>query len=163
MHSLASHRALSKSVECRFARGFKPVPARAVRPLAASARPKLFGTASSLSAEPALSTEEGAFLPALGYPARFKNPMVGKALVARSEVSACSEKTQALRRSAKPNTRSRAGTSCCAARAGGVRLLAGGVTQRTMRAGSVPQSALPNPSIERTSPGKPGAASHLKR
>ena len=71
--------------------------------------------------------------------------------------------TQALRRSAKPNTRGRAGTSCCAARAGGVRLLVGGVTQRTMRAGRVPQSALPNPSIERTSPGKPGAASHLKR
>jgi hypothetical protein len=42
-------------------------------------------------------------------------------------------------------------------------LLASGVTQRTMHAGSVPQCALPNPSIERTSPGKPGAASHLKR
>ena len=69
--------------------------------------------------------------------------------------------TQALRRSAKPNT-GRAGTRCCAARAGGVRLLAGGATQRTMRAGCV-HRPLPNPSIERTSPGKPGAASHLKR
>jgi len=71
--------------------------------------------------------------------------------------------TQALRRSAKPNTRGRAGTSCCAARAGGVRSLASGVTQRTMQAGRVVLRPLPNPSIERTSPGKPGAASHLKR
>jgi len=27
----------------------------------------------------------------------------------------------------------------------------------------VPTDEMPNPSIERTSPGKPGAASHLKR
>ena len=70
--------------------------------------------------------------------------------------------TQALRRSAKPNIRGRAGTRCCAARTGGSRLLAGSATQRTMRAGCV-HRPLPNPSIERTSPGKPGAASHLKR
>jgi hypothetical protein len=82
--------------------------------------------------------------------------------------------TQALRSSAKPNASGRAGTSCCAARAGGFGLLAGGATQRTMRAGRVPQSALPNPSIERTSNGgarllafakavPPLLASHLKR
>jgi len=74
-----------------------------------------------------------------------------------------SPQIQALHRSAKPNTRGRAGTSCFAARAGGVRLLASVVTQRTMQAGSVVLRPLPNPSIERTSPGKPGAASHLKR
>ena len=74
-----------------------------------------------------------------------------------------SPQIQALHRSAKPNTRGRAGTSCFAARAGGARLLASVVTQRTMQAGSVVLRPLPNPSIERTSPGKPGAASHLKR
>ncbi len=73
-----------------------------------------------------------------------------------------SPQTQALRRSAKPNAKGRAGTRCCAARAGGGRLLVSGATQRTMRAGCVPRP-LPNPSIERTAPGKPGAASHLKR
>ena len=71
--------------------------------------------------------------------------------------------TQALRTSAKPNTRGRAGTSCCAARAGGFSLLASGATQRTMHAGCVPQSALPNHSIHRTCPGKPGHAGYLKR
>jgi hypothetical protein len=51
---------------------------------------------------------------------------------------------------------------------------ASGATQRTMRAGFVPQSALPNPSIERTNNGgssftafaeaqPPLFASHLKR
>ena len=49
--------------------------------------------------------------------------------------------TQALRRSAKPNIRGRAGTRCYAARAGGSRLLAGGATQRTMRAGCGASSA----------------------
>jgi len=72
-------------------------------------------------------------------------------------------KTQALRRSARPNTGGRAGTSCCAARAGGLGLLASVVTQRTMQAGSGVLRPLPNPSIERTCPGKPGHASHLKR
>ena len=71
--------------------------------------------------------------------------------------------TQALRKSAKPKARGRAGTSCFAARAGGVRLLASSTTQRTMHAGSVVLSPLPNPSINRTSPGKPGAACYLKR
>jgi hypothetical protein len=36
-------------------------------------------------------------------------------------------------------------------------------THRTMQAGRAVLRARPNPSIERTSPGKPGAASHLKR
>ena len=134
---------------------FLSASARAVRPasLAASARSKLFEAVSGLCSEPALSRgEEGT-----------KNSMSSGALAALCEVTVCSEQIQALRRSAKPNTRGRAGTSCCAARAGGVRLLAGGATQRTMRAGRVPLSALPNPSIERTRPGKPGQASHVKR
>jgi len=129
--------------------------ARAVRPasLAASARPQQFEAGSSLCTEPALSNgEEGT-----------KSSMSIGALAALREGTVCSEQIQALRRSAKPNTRGRAGTSCCAARAGGVRLLVGGATQRTMLAGRVPQSALPNPSINRTSPGKPGAACYLKR
>jgi hypothetical protein len=92
---------------------------------------------------------------------RFKNPAFGKALVVRCEITACSKQMQTLRRSAKPKTRGRAATSF--ARGGGFGLLASGVTQRTMRAGSVPQSALPNPSINRTCPGKPGHAGYLKR
>ena len=68
-----------------------------------------------------------------------------------------------LRCGAAQSIAGRAGTRCFAARAGGFGLLAGGVTQRTMRAGLVLFGARSNPSIERTSPGKPGAASHLKR
>ena len=92
--------------------------------------------------------------------------LVGRAKGSQKRVFGKAElrlpQTQALRSSAKPNTSGRAGTRCCAARAGGVRLLASSVTQRTMRVGRV-HRPLPNPSIERTSPGKPGAASHLKR
>jgi hypothetical protein len=134
---------------------FLAASARAVRPasLAASARPKRFDPDSGSCIEPALSSEvEGSW-----------NPMFGKAQVALCKVTARSKQMQALRRSAKPNAKGRAGTSCCAARAGGFGLLASGATQRTVRAGCVPVSALPNPSIESTSPGKPGAASHLKR
>jgi hypothetical protein len=70
----------------------------------------------------------------------FGNQMFGKAELR-------SPQTRLLRRSAKPSARGRAGTSSCAARAGGFGLFAGGATQRKMRAGSV--RALPNPSIER--------------
>jgi hypothetical protein len=58
-----------------------------------------------------------------------------------------------------------ASTSCFAARAGEFGLLAGDTTQRKMQphAGHVPFSVRPNPSIERTRPGKPGRASHVKR
>ena len=71
------------------------------------------------------------------------------------------EQMQALRRSARPNTTGRAATSF--ARGAGSGLLASAATQRTMRAGRVPSGARSNPSIERTCPGKPGQASHLKR
>jgi len=71
--------------------------------------------------------------------------LVGRAKVFQERVLGEAElrlpQTQALRRSAKSNARGRAGTSCCSARAGGVRLLAGGATQRTMRAGCGASSA----------------------
>jgi hypothetical protein len=138
-----------------------PASARAVRPLAASARPKLVGAASGLCAEPSFGVE--VCLPAHGFLGTSENRTHIQAQAFAGAVSACSQPMQALRRGAKPNTRGRAGTRCCAARAGGVRLLASGTTQRTMHAGCVPQCALPNPSINRTSPGKPGAAGYLKR
>ena len=150
-----------------------PVNARAARPLAVSARPKWFGAGSALCAEPALSTEEQACFPAHSFFRNTKNPMHIKALASLGQVTGSSKPMQALRGSAKPNTRGRAATSF--ARGGGFGLLAGGgVTQRTMRAGRVPQSALPNPSIERTNNGgsqlrafasaqPPLFASHLKR
>jgi hypothetical protein len=129
--------------------------ARAVRPasLAASARPQRFDPNSCSRTEPALSSELEST----------RTTILSEAGAASYNLTVRSKQMQALRRSEKPNTRGRAGTSCCAARAGGVRLLAGGATQRTMLAGRVPQSALPNPSIERTRPGKPGRASHVKR
>jgi len=138
--------------------------ARAARPLASGALPEflagslckrsvVFREACLRSSFQSRSTEEFCLV---GRASGLKNPMFGKAELELPQ-------TQALRRSAKPHTRGRAGTRCCAARASGFGLLASGATQRTMRAGCVPQSALPNPSIERTSPGKPGAASHLKR
>lgn len=138
-----------------------PANAWAVRPLAASARPKQFDAGSGLCIEPSLGSEEKARWSALGIHTRLKNPMFGKALAMLCEVTACSMQMQALRRSAKPNTRGRAATSF--ARGGGFGSFAGGVTQRKMRAGRVPQSALPNPSINRTCPGKPGHAGYLQR
>jgi len=107
------------------------VSVRAVRPLAASARPRRLVAGSGLCTEPSFGIEEKACPPEHSFLREPKKPM------------------QALRSSAKPKTRGRAGTSCFAARAGGARLLACGVTQRTMRAGRVPQAAMPNPSIER--------------
>jgi len=87
----------------------------------------------------------------------FKNQLFGRAELR-------SPQTRALRRSAKPKTRGRAGTSCCAARAGGFGLFASCTTQRTMRAGRVYRSARPNPSIERDVQGlSPSAAPHVKR
>jgi len=157
--------------------------ARAARPasLASSARTKVLEAnhlqASSSYALPKTIGARGSMLVGAGAATfrvrSFHSPSTEEAL--HKGRASCAKKlklckarvhslqTQALRRSAKPNTRGRAGTSCFAARAGDFGLLAGGATQRTMHAGCVPQSALPNPSIERTSPGKPGAASHLKR
>jgi hypothetical protein len=151
---------------------FESALARAVRPLAASARPQRFAAGSGLRAEPALGIEEKACWVTHSFTERIKKPMFGKAQVLLGEVTAFSEQTQALRRSAKPNTRGCAATSF--ARGGSFCWFASGVTQRTMRAGSVPQNAMPNPSIERTNNGgssftafayaqPPLFASHLKR
>ena len=133
---------------------FESASARAVRPLAASARSQRFVACSGLCAEPSFHIEEKACLPRHSFLEQPKRPMLG-------QVTASSKPMQALRRSAKPNTRGRAATSF--ARGGGFGLFAGGVTQRTMHAGCVPQSAMPNHSINRTCPGKPGHAGYLKR
>jgi hypothetical protein len=120
--------------------------ARAVRPLAASARPERVDAIAGLCTEPAFSSQETTCWVAHRFVVRANGPMFGKARISLSEVTACSVQRQALRRSAKPNARGRAATSF--ARGGGFGLFAGGVTQRTMRAGSAPH-AMPNPSIER--------------
>ena len=140
-----------------------PAAAQAVRPSAASARPHWFVAGSALRPEPAWGIEENACWVAHCILERDDKPMFGKARVVLCKVTACSEPRQALRRSTKPNTRGRAGTSCFAARAGGVRLLASDTTQRTMQAGSAPH-AMPNPSIERDAQRlAPLGAPHVKR
>jgi hypothetical protein len=95
-----------------------------------------------------------------GFLGHAQKSMFGKAQIGLWRVTARSEPMQALRSRAKPKT---VGVATSFARGGGFGLFASGATQRTMRAGSVPQNALPNPSIERTLPGKPVSASHLKR
>jgi len=134
--------------------------ARAVRPLAASAPTRWLAASASLPAEPALRQRGKGFVAPHSFLGHALNSMFGKAQVELGRVTARSEPMQALRSRAKPKT---VGVATSFARGGGFGLFASGVTQRTMRAGRVPQNALPNPSIERTSPGKPGAASHLKR
>jgi hypothetical protein len=138
--------------------------ARAARPLASGALPELFAGGVCKMAlvfrEAGLSkffhTRSDETFRLVGRASGHANSMFGKAELELPQ-------THALRRSAKPNARGRAGTSCFAARAGGVRLLATVFTQRRMQAGSGVHRPLPNPSIERTCPGKPGHASHLKR
>jgi len=137
-------------------------------PLQASeceAQPETIGTSSSIHVVSGAATcrvrsfqsRSAEEFVLIGRAKSFKNQMFGKAELR-------SPQTRALRRSAKPNARGRAGTSCFAARAGGFGLFAGGATQRTMRAGCVPQSAMPNPSIERDVQGlSPSAAPHVKR
>jgi hypothetical protein len=120
--------------------------ARAVRPLAASARLKRVDVIAGLCTEPASTRKETNCWVVHSFVVRANSPMFGKARISLSEVTACSVQRQALRRSAKPSTRGRAATSF--ARGGSFGLFAGGVTQSTMRAGSAPH-AMPNPSIER--------------
>jgi len=123
---------------------FESASARAVRPLAASARSQRLGTGSGLFAEPSFGIEEEASLPWHSFLIEPKNPA---ARVSLWQVTACSERTQALRGSEKPNTGGRAATSF--ARGGGLGLFAGGATQRRIRTGRAVRAALPNPSIER--------------
>jgi hypothetical protein len=137
--------------------------ARAVRPLAASAPPQRFGTGLGRSTELAFNSVVRVRLPTHSFLGRAKNSMSIEVQALPGQVAAASRPIQALRRSAKPNTRGRAGTSCFAARAGGFGLFAGGATQRRMQVGSV-LHALPNPSIEGDVQGlSPSAAPHVKR
>jgi len=166
MHSLASHREVAKRRECCFARGTWAVLPRAVRPLAASApllvREALAGRASSRAIPPVnklcFCKASSASISGAGLPCRFW-PAKGSEFHRRSSV--CPSYSSASRRSARQGCSGRAATSF--ARGGGFGLFAGGGTQRTMLAGSVPLGALPNHSINRTCPGKPGHAGYLKR
>ena len=166
MHSLSSHRENSKRRECCFAEGIKAVLPRAVRPLAASA-PLLVREAWASRAgsrieasvsKHCLCTAVSVPVPCAGLVCSFW-PAKGRRFNARSSVQPSF--LSASRRSARQGCSGRAATSF--ARGGGFGLLAGGVTQRTMHAGSVPPGALPNHSINRTCPGKPGPAGYLKR
>jgi hypothetical protein len=108
---------------------------RAVRPLAASARSQRFGTGSGHYAEPALGIEDEVCLSAHSLLREAKKPMPSRAKASLGQVTACSERMQALRRSAEPNAR-----------------------------GSAVPAALPNPSIERDVQRlSPLAAPHVKR
>jgi len=165
MHSFSSHRENLRRRECCFAEDIKAVLPRAVRPLAASA--------PLLVREALVSRTSSSAVSSVSKPCLFKAsiaPVSGGSLLCNlwpakgREVNAFASvqlSPWASRRSARPGCSSRAATSF--ARGGGFCLLAGGVTQRTRLAGSVPLGALPNPSINRTSPGKPGAACYLKR
>ena len=166
MHSLANHREVSTRRECRFARGIKAVLPRAVRPLAASA--------PLLVREAWVSRTSSSTVSSVSKPCLFKasiTPVLGGGLLCNlwpakgREVNAFASVqpsfSSASRRSARQGCSGWAATSF--ARGAGFGLLASCTTQRTMRAGSVPLGALPNPSINRTSPGKPVAASHVKR
>ena len=165
MHSLAGHREVSTRCECRFARGIKAVLPRAVRPSAASApllvREALVSRTSSSAvssvSKPCLFKASMAPVPGGGLLCNFW-PTKGREVNAFASVQLS---PWASRRSARPGCSSRAATSF--ARGGGFGLFASGATQRTMRAGSVPLGALPNHSINRTCPGKPGHAGYLKR
>ena len=162
MHSLASHRESSKRRECRFARGTKAVLPRAVRPLAASARPQRFVAGSGLGAEPSLGIEEEDCLLGHSLVGEPKNRMLGGVEVSLGQVTAWSESKQALRSGVMPKTGGRAASGF--AHSGSFGLLAGGATQRKMRAGCGVRAAMPNPSIERDVQGlSPLAAPHVKR
>jgi len=148
-----------------FARRTTAVLPRAARPLAASApllvREVLSGRTSSWAAASVSKLRcKVSLVPVSGagslcnfWPARCRefNPC--------SSLPPCH--SSAPRRSARPSRSGRAATSF--ARGGGFCFFASGVTQRTMLAGSVLLCALPNPSINRTCPGKPGHAGYLKR
>jgi len=138
MHSLASHREVSKRRKCRFARGTKVSPPRAVRPLAASAALLVRGALVSRISSGAVVS--------VGKPCLFKESM---ALV--SGGCLLCNFWPAKVRSARPGCSGSAATSF--APGGGLGSFSSGATRRTMRAGSMPPGALPNPSINRTANG----------
>jgi len=135
--------------------------ARAARPLAVSALSQGFETGRHSHAEPSFfaSEVEGSAWIRSNQANRQTEPSVVLRGVVPSascrgvaSVSGLSDSQQpwfssALRSSAAPGAAGRAATS--SARGGCFGLLAGGATQRTMRAGRVHRSVRPNPSIER--------------
>jgi hypothetical protein len=174
MNSLASHCLESNRRMCSFARGTWANLPRAVRPLAASAPAAdleaLRGSASA-GVSSVLSKKEVAqssgiqslcFSQALEEGSTQQGQAIQIRVPAVFRQAMPSQRSQASRMRARQIAVGRAGTSRFAARAGGVRLLASGATQRKLQ-GRVAPCVRPNPSIERTCPGKPGHASHLKR
>ena len=143
MCALASNLLKSNCRVCRLAGSTQAVLPRAVRPSAASAlltvREALGGRASSQAEAPAT---------------RFRKVPSAAASGVRSLCSLWPARGRQFN-----------WCSCAISSAlgSGFGSLAGGATQRTMHAGSVPLGALPNHSINRTCPGKPGHAGYLKR
>ena len=177
----SSAKSVLKSELCfrLFAFGSCGRPLWAVRPLAASAPLAAFealeGRGGSSASSPLSASSRfdkylsTSFSKASQIPGSLSASFgQGRACSSGSQVqSSLSFRQLALRSSrlrARQGTEGRASTRCCAARAGEVRLLASGTTQRKMQhlAGRA-ICVRPNPSIERTRPGKPGRASHVKR
>lgn len=161
-----------------FAGGCVAQAAWAVRPLAASAPLAAFEALEGCAGSRASSSLRASRLGA-GVLTSFSKASQGHSLLSagfgRGRVRSSGSLVQgslpfkqsipaSSRLRARQGTEGRASTRCCAARAGGVRLLASGATQRKMQAVSGRASRVrPNPSMERTRPGKPGRASHVKR
>lgn len=151
MASSFTHVLKSKRCLCRFARGRWATAARAVRPLAASAPAAVLEAWQGSSAS-SVSSPFSTGSHCAGPSGRQRSLPIGRNSLqvcpARSEGRAAVQ-ALASRSSARQSQEGRASTRCFAARAGGLRLLASGVTHRKMQIRAVP-CAPPNPSIERT-------------
>jgi len=165
MPSFASRRGGLKRRECRFARVTKAVLPRAVRPVAASA--------PLLVREALASRASSGAMPPFNVPCfckAYSTSVSGAGLLCRFSLRKAESSVRVLRcvwvvrqpRAGAPGSCSGPAATGFA-RGGGFGLLAGVITQRTMHAGSVPLGALPNHSINRTCPGRPGHAGYLKR
>jgi hypothetical protein len=87
-----------------------PASSRAVRPVAASARPRWFGAGTTRSTEPVLRSLGKVSLPAHSFLASTKDPRRIEAPVLLGQVTDCSKPMQAFCWSAAPQTRFRAVT-----------------------------------------------------
>jgi len=148
-----------------------PAFARAVRPLAASARPKRFVAGAARCAEPAAAGEERLAFGDHSFFVSALKPRSGTAQFALAKVTARSKRFVAVPSRQGPRTKFRAFVGFAGS---GFGSLGGRATHRRSRAGAVPQIALPNLSIEATANGvqrsgafahavPPLAAPHLKR
>jgi len=172
MSSPAGHCLESNRRMCSFASGTWANLPRAVRPLAASAPTAAFealegsGLSSVCAPLGKMTSGQGSGSQGSSSQGSLASGRIRVRLASRGHETCArvgrSLPTVASRRSARQSRVGRAGTSCFAARAGGFGLLVSGATQRKMQGRVVPR-VRPNPSIERTCPGKPGHASHLKR